>query len=264
MKNDILCKIFTDNMDDQSTLDLGGTLPQPSTNRFTPLRKPVEQFASPKPNVSILTPVREPGGLLAKRNNSHLTPLVDRHRSVDPDSSSQKTKPITTPTAVINEVNDMVKGFFNNTNSTSVIYLIYAIYIQILVFHKEDTAFQDDTPLRTRTLNIFSEESPIESDPTLGLKRFSIFRRDSECSSLAPSPHVTTKNSVDDAKNGTLDLCGSLETSEPFGRKNTADDENGNSLKILDNHRNYSNFFSIIPYYVALYMIFRSESYSRV
>ena len=112
-------QIFTGNREDESTLDLGASLPQPATDRFTPLRQPVDQFSSPKPNVSLLTPVRKPemGGLLAKRNNSHLTPLADRQRSVDPDNSAQKTKPTTTPTAVINEVNDMVKGFFNSTNS---------------------------------------------------------------------------------------------------------------------------------------------------
>ena len=93
------------------------------------------------------------------------------------------------------------------------------------MFHKEETQFQDDTPLRTRTLNIFGEDSPADLDPTLGLKRFSIFRRrDSELSSANPSPQVTTKNSIDAEGNDTLGLCGSLENSHPFGQQN---DDNG-------------------------------------
>jgi hypothetical protein len=74
---------------------------------FTPKRQDPSQFQSPKPSMSILTPVRDQS--FSKRNASHLTPLALR------TVMSETRKPKHTPTMVVNEVNDMVKNFFNNT-----------------------------------------------------------------------------------------------------------------------------------------------------
>ena len=165
---------------------------------FRPARVSPELFESPKPAVSLLTPLRDSS---IKRDNSHLTPLAIRHPT--DGIRGQKEKPKATPTAVMNQVNDLVQNFFNSTTQ----------------FHSNDeTKFQDDTPTRVLTRNVFDVNTPDEhaeaAKPTDGPRRFMIFN-DETHSDLENSPAFAKKSSIQTTRDIFQDSPGDSTARQP-------------------------------------------------
>ena len=147
----------------------------------------------PGPNISILTPLKDQQ---LKRDCSHLTPLAMRHPPTQSLFLNDKENPKNTPTAVVNDVNDLVQNFFNSTK----------------VFHKDQTQFQDDTPQRQPTktfLTAFHEDSPDIKPADIAPRRFSIFNDDSDLGSDSEmrSPFITDKrNGRNESSQNTMDF----------------------------------------------------------
>ena len=198
---------------------------------FTPKRVAPEYFPSPKRSISILTPLKDPA---IKRDSSHLTPLAIRH-----PRTQQLTheKPTNTPTAVINDVNDLVKDMFGSTK----------------IFHADQTQFGDDTPQRAPTktfLNVFDQHESPDPEPAFkGKARFSIFNDDSSVASGGESPGNGTRFTVDKDEENTLCLM-DIKSPEPTSFDLSLVSEQGQPGQITenlksDNTMKYSEFDAV-------------------
>lgn len=158
----------------------------PSLLSFTPTRQQEDSFKKPTSTFNIdRTPDRSDA---TKRDASHLTPLGNRFRPKEPSSVGSDTRPPITPTAIVNDVNELMNGMFAPTTAFTP-----STRDKSIKFPKKDDTrnFMD---MFTKPIGDSSHDDTPEFFPAVQKNKISVPKFDDDTLNIMASPGPSSHN----------------------------------------------------------------------